>query len=357
MKDCASDSPTRPRRWVGLLVFLFTLAVGLLLAEGVLRLVGLGPPKGGGSGRGVFWEYDPLLGWRHRAGASGEFRDGDLKFHVALNSRGLRDAEHAEARTPGRPRALVLGDSFAWGFGVEQPARFSDLLEKSIPGAEIVNAGVCGYGTDQEFLWLREKGMAYAPDVVLLVLCGNDPFLDKARIAYGIYGKPVFVPGEGGALKLENVPVPPTPWRKRFLFRLRQSSALACLADRIVRQAQRSRGAADGAGAARPFEVTLRILENMRDLCRAKDVRLLILSTGIFWDWDPRPEGDYARFVAEIRARGFDLLDIDAAPGYAPDRMTIPGDGHWNEAGHRFVAEQARALLLKHGFGTPATAR
>jgi hypothetical protein len=32
-------------------------------------------------------------------------------------------------------------------------------------------------------------------------------------------------------------------------------------------------------------------------------------------------------------------------PGFDPEVMLIPNDGHWNQAGHKFVAEKLKAFI------------
>lgn len=67
--------------------------------------------------RAAFWTYDPLLGWKHRAGRSGRFVHPPVPVEVTISSAGLRDAEYSPERN-GRKRMLVLDDSVVWGFGV-----------------------------------------------------------------------------------------------------------------------------------------------------------------------------------------------------------------------------------------------
>jgi hypothetical protein len=44
----------------------------------------------------------------------------------------------------------------------------SDLRERGLP-VEMINAGVSGFGTDNELLFFRAEGVRYAPDLVVLV--------------------------------------------------------------------------------------------------------------------------------------------------------------------------------------------
>jgi hypothetical protein len=95
-----------------------------------------------------FWIYDSLLGWAHQPGQENLFTTKQFHTNVRINREGLRDREHSYERTNNTRRILVIGDSFAWGYGVEEDQRFSQLLETSL-GVEVINAGVSGYSTDQ----------------------------------------------------------------------------------------------------------------------------------------------------------------------------------------------------------------
>jgi len=39
------------------------------------------------------------------------------------------------------------------------------------------------------------------------------------------------------------------------------------------------------------------------------------------------------------------VLDVESIPGFDPEVMIIPDDGHWNQSGHEFVAEKIKALI------------
>ena len=92
---------------------------------------------------------------------------------VAFNSLGMRDVEHEIAKAPGTIRVLVLGDSFMEALQVPLEASFPRLLEQRLAAMtgqriEVINAGVSGWGTDQQLQYLTEYGMALKPDLVLI---------------------------------------------------------------------------------------------------------------------------------------------------------------------------------------------
>ena len=49
-----------------------------------------------------------------------------------------------------------------------------------VPGLEVVNLGVDGYGTDQELIRLEREGLAYHPRVVVLNFCLRNDYFDNA---------------------------------------------------------------------------------------------------------------------------------------------------------------------------------
>ncbi|REJ80227.1 MAG: hypothetical protein DWQ30_13220 [Acidobacteria bacterium] len=155
------------RRAAKLLVAVTTL--GLCLGAAELALRGRFPDR-----TGVGTEHrvpHPRLGWVLEPGARFSHRIDGRDVDVAYNSAGFRDVER-RPESKQRPRVLVLGDSFVEAYSVRFEESFPRLLEESLGDegvdAEVVNLGVGGYGTLQEYLLYREVGRAYRPDVVLL---------------------------------------------------------------------------------------------------------------------------------------------------------------------------------------------
>ncbi|HWH77554.1 MAG TPA: hypothetical protein VNT76_09290, partial [Candidatus Binatus sp.] len=109
--------------------------------------------------RNLTYRYDPKLGWFPIAHSKKIFA-GNRTIHVEHNSRGFRDIEHI---IDTRPRMMVLGDSFVWGYDVEQTERFTDKLRAQLTDWSIYNLGVSGYGTDQEYLLLKQQYDFYRP--------------------------------------------------------------------------------------------------------------------------------------------------------------------------------------------------
>lgn len=97
---------------------------------------------------------------------------------IETNSIGMRDKEYSLNKAPGTYRIFVLGDSFAFGLGVNNEEMFSEVLERELNGQyegsfEVFNLAILGIGTDSEYSRLLQY-WDYTPDVVILQYYWND---------------------------------------------------------------------------------------------------------------------------------------------------------------------------------------
>lgn len=196
---------------VSILIFLFLLEIVLALFR---------PHKITANpflGRSFFCRYHPLMGWVNKPNYKDIFNVAkDFRFTVTHNSRGLRGPERGYRKPSGVKRVIALGDSFVWGFGVEDDEVFSRVIESADPHVEVINMGVSGYGTDQQILYYDAEGAKYEHDLVLVLFYANDISELGRTISYG-YPKPMFNP-DSKKLTLMNVPVPRTTETERKLY-------------------------------------------------------------------------------------------------------------------------------------------
>jgi len=90
---------------------------------------------------------------------------------VTTNGQGFRGVEHPVERVDRTYRIVGIGDSFMFGQGVENPK-----LTQRRPAREwqVINTAVPGYSTVMEVEALKEKGLAYSPDLVIIEFVLND---------------------------------------------------------------------------------------------------------------------------------------------------------------------------------------
>src|SRR5207344_2701442 len=90
---------------------------------------------------------------------------------------GLRGPE-VTAKRPGELRILALGDSFTYGYGVQDaetyPAVLEALLRERGHDVSVLNAGVPGYSTDQSYAYFLGAGLDLEPDVVIVGIHCSD---------------------------------------------------------------------------------------------------------------------------------------------------------------------------------------
>jgi hypothetical protein len=207
--------PTLGRsKWrVRLALLLAGVVIAVALADLVAR-VALGPRfefrAFVGPPQAICGEFDAELGWRNRPDTSVDIAARGFRYHVTINSRGQRGPEREHAKPAGVRRVVLLGDSTAWGWGVDDTEAWPRLVEAELGGAvEIVNLAVPGYGTDQELWALERDGLAYAPDLVLLAFVHNDVMSNNGAVMQGM-AKPQLVRDPGSrAWTVANRPVPP----------------------------------------------------------------------------------------------------------------------------------------------------
>lgn len=157
-----------------------------------------------------YMEHDSLKGWK----ASPNLRNfvgakNPNKNHkrVSTNSKGMRgDKDFSYAKTIDKKRILFLGDSFTFGDEVNDNENYPYFVQQFLGTSyEVMNMGMNGYGHDQMLLWLKEEGLKYKADKIILGFMPLD--IKRNMFSFWNYAKPVFNLEESG-LKLSNVPVP-----------------------------------------------------------------------------------------------------------------------------------------------------
>lgn len=102
------------------------------------------------------------------------------RWEVSLDSRGFREAEFSDHKTPDTFRILCLGDSWTFGANVAQdetyPRQLEHVLERRFPTVrfEVLNLGVLGYTSFQGRELLESSAIHWQPDFVIIGFGMND---------------------------------------------------------------------------------------------------------------------------------------------------------------------------------------
>jgi hypothetical protein len=372
------------RKWTArLLPAVFGIAVGLLLAELCVRLV---MPQPALQVPDALYAPDPPDLFGLRAGFSGTITNRtEFSTEVHVDSLGLRGPE------PGAPgaaglRLLALGDSFAFGVGVEADQTFvrrlAQMLTDQGTPAEGLNAGVPGYGPAEAAAWLERHGLALQPDLVLwAIYLGNDlqdadPASERAQIVDGFVRR-----GHGGDSAADWLYVHsqlfvlvkravPAAWHSRLRAALGLSEPSVTRNLRRELDIYRRQPTAWVVGAREACSDAVARLQAAASGSRVPVVALLVPAAVQLDDdlWrkalaqlgaDPR---DYAvdaptrLFQSLLEARGIPTLDLTPALRAAREDGLEPyyaADMHWTPAGHELAARELATLIRERGLLMP----
>lgn len=324
-----------------ILVFICSGILALLVGEGLARVFfPAWAPRT--MALSTFWRYDPRYGWSHIPGAHGVFTADDGKAtSVIINTKGFRGPESDYARAGIGRRILLLGDSMAWGFGVDYDETFGALVERMVPDTQVINLAVSGYSTDQELLVYRDEGYKYRPDLVVIVVAANDPASNARTLEYLIYGKPAFV-ARGDDLELVNQPVARVSWLRRgvvhlvgrsymltelqrYMYQLRERRTLA-----MQTQASPGRDDQQTFSRSKTWQITTRLLLELKGETGKRGSRLLVmLSDGVY------PAREVAKYLTRS---GVDAIVMDDYLNNSDKSLHLSDGIHWSPAGHKVVA-------------------
>src|SRR5437867_1208612 len=147
---------------------------GALVLEGLLRLAGFGAS---------YLRWDRNTRWSLEPGYDGPGPDLPhvaVAYGLRVNRLGFRGGEIPREKPPGVIRYAALGDSVAFGFGVEEREAFPAVVGArlaTVAGAaaiEAVNAGVPGVSSLQGLRHVEARVLPLPPDLVTVDFGWND---------------------------------------------------------------------------------------------------------------------------------------------------------------------------------------
>lgn len=105
----------------------------------------------------------------------------ELAFDLEINELGMRGREVPIKRSKGVYRILCVGDSNTFGLYSGEDATWPEVLRQQLKKdgleVEVLNSGCPGWSTADIARFLKDKALdKVAPDMVLHMFCGNDPY-------------------------------------------------------------------------------------------------------------------------------------------------------------------------------------
>lgn len=318
-------------------------------------------------------KYDKRLGWLLKKNYDSKIREKDSRKRgrkLSFNSRGFRDRDHSFEKDEGTKRIIFLGDSYTAGIQYSKDEIFTGIFEQKLNAIaankikyEVMNVSVPAWATDQQYIYLKEEGMKYHPDYVILMIAPND--------IRETYGKKFFYLENG---KLKEKGAPAIPWRARFYWFLANHS---CVFQGLQSLFEQNYGSFKNVFQYFPvsfpvgveicndkhlflkeipeeiraaMELFKTILLEINQLCKKNHCKLLIsvIPTKIEFDGDLRGEqyepgkiAEYVEAIADENAIPFlDLFSYLKTEEEDPLKIFISREYHLNDYGHAFVAKK-----------------
>jgi len=284
-----------------------------VFVEILLRVAGYAAPQ--------WYELDPQLGWRLHPHRHGWFIAGGKRVPVHTTPSGFRDREHTLDKPDGVYRIAVLGDENSEAMSVELtqtwwwqlPARLQECGFQPSKLTEVLNFGVGGYGTAQEYVLLETTAMRYQPDLVLLQFSPND-VADNSRALTAEKDRPFFVLDAHGVPRIDDsfALAPSFDNRMQTRYRLAEEIADHSRTYQLGRQLAEAAFIGEArADAARfsedAWRVTEAVIGKMDAFTRRNGAQLAVVAMG-------HPA---QRLSAFGKRSGVPVLALDAAPSSA----------------------------------------
>lgn len=336
-----------------------SLVLALGAAEGLARLV-----HRGAHAHLDLYRADARYGVTLEPGGRARLRSRTGRVtEVAINRQGFRGGEWpGEARDVVPGRTLVLGDSQAFGYGVD----WKDTFSARLPG-EVLNAAVPSWGPLEYLRALEALAPRYLPSrVVLVANAANDWFEAAVPNTRRTSAE------DGWAVRARPDRPRPRAFPGRELLLGRSHLALA------VRRLF-LRGDSDGEPA--PADAARTLLRDVAKLrragahrsrltplvaaadrvCHAHGCRLVVAALPLDVQVDPAEWRKYRSapadlsptlvlledLVADARALGVDAIDLTGALRAASPGAFLPDDYHLSPRGHAAVAHALAPLVVE----------
>jgi lysophospholipase L1-like esterase len=335
----------KPGRLHNLPILVASSLIALALLEGMVRV--------------LFPVYDPSGQVAFVAGPNGlalgpanqtmrqHKNTGDYNVAVRFNAHGFRDAKDVATARSGD--IVVVGDSIAFGWGVEENQRFSNVLQ-ALLHRRVFNVAIPGgnFTSYDNLLKYAESFGAQIDDVVIAVSMETDllPYSAPNPSAPAAETK-VAAPRRMQSLRL-------CPARGDIKLWLARNSAAYVMFTTAVQQTPWLKKVAVRANLLVPNligipkntysqEIIERSANRLAEIARRyKHAVILIVPSRALWVGNNRPIEDrvHREFVAALSARHLDVVDMRGTFESEEDPLSnhFRNDGHWNPTGHRLAA-------------------
>lgn len=299
--------------------------------------------------------------YRMPASVEDRIQAGRIDFSYRTDAHGFRNP----APWPSQADIVVLGDSLAFGFGVDDEHGWVAQLDRRLPDRTVVNLGILAAAPQQYLMAYEAHGARLDPELILVALYPPNALGAVADFDRWVAaGRPERL-DLWRARRHREDPLAPVKraLRRSYLFSslyfADQDGHTLGFADggRIRLAAAEVAGVAPAARAGEPqFERIIELLSCLQRLASADGAELLVVLFPSKWEaLEPLLERPSPALIAPFAER-FDELGIpylDLTPvlrrrSAGGERLFFEIDVHPNVAGYRVIGEVIADHLTRH---------
>lgn len=323
---------------------------------------------------------DPYLGYRHRSNLDVVLEGHpDFSYRLQTNGQGFRD-DYADEEA--LVCAVVVGDSFAYGYGVEFKDLWVELLQ-SYWKCPVVNLGISSFGSERILRTLQRTGWGYRPKLVIWTYFMNDPWDASKFHSWRTSGHPNMLVWEKKLRKVRNRAAPSTSvksdwhmflreifvsyefltWGLKDLVQSDSSGVQLCRNDDNIDLVFGFKHLRNWVNTSKPDyiegqEATKSALTIAKSQAGSRGVPLLVVlfppKELVYWyllcdaELDitehslQQPYVDMLELCDELKLRCLNLIPILRKYAESGVQLYFREDGHLNSAGNRIVANTIR---------------
>lgn len=327
------------------------------------------------------YQSEPFAGYMNRPNLAFDHHTNEFRAHYFTNDQGFRVAgpgtEYALAKPANTYRIMLLGPSFAYGWGVDYGKSFANLLPRILtekgfaPGRkiELIDAGIPAMPPASQLNWYAHVGKNYQPDLVIQFIYGSMAVTTDPHANY-------VADSEGHLVETDLTPA--QRWREKakqfatvFYGWLLWTDLDAWLHGKSDTEGNTVLGAGRQLTEEKVFEPSKPSVRdatafygNLAEAARESGARLQIVYFPLSYILYPQDESRWrhlgvrdvtaqeafdANFVAYLNKRSIPAIDITPAlrqAAVAPKRLYYWLDIHWTPEGNAAAARAVADYLV-----------
>ncbi len=279
-------------------------------------------------------------------------RPGMWKFLYTTNNYQYRGPSIPISNTYDKWNIVILGDSYSFGMGVNDGEEFAMVMAKELRNEfNIINLGVGGWGLTQEIRRYYEFGQLYAPSLVILAFCNNDPTDNLNNLVTTVEnGRFVFHDANNTA-HLAKQYLSTSVIQKSQIYNLFRDGAFTFITNRVTNsQIQKL---SSSAGDTVPVDQSLynTLLETFANDLRNKNIPLLLIAVNNELLLFPHIFAKVKELDTQGRLRYYEVVDwLQGLEGYQSP------EGHmWGQKAHQIIGEKLAEIIRIDAQKVPRT--